>query len=157
MIKFTLKKHIAYTAPQEVFETLSEPEGLKALLPRMRKIEFKNRTAHKADVVMHIAIGQMFGVIRCEGQLAWVEPESLTFKVQSPLPVETVWKLTPARNGTDVHITMSLDLVPLLGPMAAFVPTDIVIEMMTNEIKHAMREVEARIQRTRAQNRPAAA
>lgn len=157
MITMTMAHGIQDAKPEDVFYTLSDPEGLQALMPRLHKVEFYPQSDTSANVVMHISIGRMFGTIRCEGQLSWVEPQSLTFEVQTPLPVKNVWSFSPAPNGTHVDITMELDLVPLLGPMAAFVPTDVVVDMMKNELRHAMGEVAARVHQRGPANQAACA
>lgn len=145
MIEVNLRSHIKNTTPEELFEELSDRERLQELMPRMRKIEYGEQNVNSQDIVMHIGIGGGFGTIRCEGTLTWDEPQSLTFKVTSPLPVETVWEFTPAINGTEITISMSLDLFPMLGPMASFVPRNLVEELMIKETKQAINQVARRV------------
>jgi hypothetical protein len=70
--------------------------------------------------------------------------------------VETNWKLSPAVNGTDMDIALSLDLKPMLGPMASFVPKATVEEMMAKEMKFAIQQVAARVKEGTARDRVAA-
>jgi hypothetical protein len=128
-----------------VFEALADRDGLKDLMPRMRKVEFRDRTANSEQLVMHISVGKSFGTIPCEGTLSWVEPRQVTFQVQRPLPVEMQWAIKPAVNGTEMDIDMRLDLAPLLGPMAGFVPKQMVEEMIVKEMKHAIQRVALRV------------
>jgi carbon monoxide dehydrogenase subunit G len=128
-----------------VFEALADRDGLKDLMPRMRKVEFRDRTANSEQLVMHISVGKSFGTIPCEGTLSWVEPRQVTFQVQRPLPVEMQWAIKPAVNGTEMDIDMQLDLAPLLGPMAGFVPKQMVEEMIVKEMKHAIQRVALRV------------
>jgi carbon monoxide dehydrogenase subunit G len=145
MIKINLRSHIKNAAPEDVFEALADRDGLKDLMPRMRKVEFRDRTANSEQLVMHISVGKSFGTIPCEGTLSWVEPRQVTFQVQRPLPVEMQWAIKPAVNGTEMDIDMQLDLAPLLGPMAGFVPKQMVEEMIVKEMKHAIQRVALRV------------
>jgi hypothetical protein len=88
-----------------------------------------------------MSLGGMFGTIRCEGDLTWTEPGEILFKVLTPVPVETRWTLSPAVNGTDLQATMSLDLAPMLGPMAAFVPVDAVSNLLAKELESALKSI----------------
>jgi carbon monoxide dehydrogenase subunit G len=145
MIKINLRSHIKDAAPEDVFEALADRDGLKDLMPRMRKVEFRDRTANSETLVMHISVGKSFGTIPCEGTLSWVEPRQVTFQVQRPLPVEMQWEIKPAVNGTEMDIDMQLELAPLLGPMASFVPKQMVEEMIVKEMKHAIQRVALRV------------
>jgi hypothetical protein len=55
------------------------------------------------------------------------------------------WAIKPAVNGTEMDIDMRLDLAPLLGPMAGFVPKQMVEEMIVKEMKHAIQRVALRV------------
>jgi hypothetical protein len=91
-----------------------------------------------ARLVTHMSLGGMFGTIRCEGDLTWTEPGEILFKVRTPVPVETRWTLASAVNGTDLQASMALDLDPMLGPMAAFVPVQAVSDMLAKELESAL-------------------
>lgn len=157
MIALRLGATIKDATPEEVFDTLADPDALQSLLPRMRKVEYTPLPGDAARLVMHIAIGQTFGTIRCEGTLTWTEPSSLTFQVATPLPVTMNWNLSDTvAGGTDMDVSLKLDLFPLLGPMAAFVPQDVVKGMMEAEIRHAMRAVAAQVESGRRNQRRAA-
>lgn len=157
MINVNLRSYIKGATPEDIFDALSDPQGLKALMPRMRKIEYRDEQDDSATVVMHIAIGSTFGTVRCEGKLSWEEPKRLTFVVKNPLSVETQWTLAPAVNGTEMLVTMALDLVPMLGKMAHFVPKSVVEEMMVKEMKHAITQIPALLKERASRERAAAA
>jgi hypothetical protein len=114
------------------------------LLPRVRKVEMLERHASTARLATHMSLGGIFGAIRCEGDLAWTEPREIIFVVRKPLTVETRWLLLPAVNGTELQATMALDLVPLLGPMAQFVPTAPVADMIAKELEAALHAIASR-------------
>ena len=147
MIKVTRRSFIEGATPNEIFAALSDPNGLTQLLPRVRKVEMLNRKETSARLVTYMAMGGIFGTIRCEGTLTWKEPEEILFVVRVPLPVETRWSLTPGVNGTEVKAAITLDLAPLLGPMAQFVPAQSVGEMMAKEIEVALQGIVARCSR----------
>lgn len=144
MIKVARRSYIEQATPEEVFAALSDPKSLTNLLPRVRKVEMLERHDTTARLATHMSLGGIFGTIRCEGDLSWVEPREIIFSVRKPLPVETRWILVPAVNGTDLQATMSLDLVPLLGPMAQFVPTEAVADMIGKELDTALKAITTR-------------
>ena len=88
-----------------------------------------------------MSLGGIFGTIRCEGDLTWTAPSDILFKVHKPVSLETRWTLSPAVNGTDLQATMSLDLEPMLGAMAAFVPKQIVSDMLAGELEAALNAI----------------
>ncbi|NNJ09853.1 cyclase [Chloroflexales bacterium ZM16-3] len=145
MITVSRRSYIEAATPEEIFESLSDPERIGHLLPRVQKVELRDRDmdACKAHLVTHMALGGIFGTIRCEGDLTWVEPSEILFKVRTPVSVETRWTLTSAVNGTDLQATMSLDLDPMLGPMAAFVPVQAVSDMLAKELESALKAISA--------------
>lgn len=145
MITINLRSYIKDADPEDVFYALADREGLKSLMPRLRKVEFVDQSANSETVVMHVGIGGNFGTIRCEGKLSWEEPRELTFEVSKPLPVKTHWTFAPAVNGTEINITMNLQLEPMLGPLAKFVPKNTVEDMMVKELKFAIQQVAQRV------------
>jgi carbon monoxide dehydrogenase subunit G len=144
MIKVIRRSFIEGCSPEQIFAALSDPKGLTQLLPRVRQVEMLERKSDRARLVTHMAMGGIFGTIRCEGDLTWVEPSEIVFVVRKPLPVETRWTLTAGVNGTEVQAAISLDLTPMLGAMAAFVPTDAVSDMMGKELESALASLKAR-------------
>jgi carbon monoxide dehydrogenase subunit G len=146
MLRVERQKQIPSATPEDVFTMLSDPDGLSRLLPRLRKAELSDRGPDHARLVLFISIGSVFGTLRFEGNLHWVEPEQITLSVQNPLPATIHWSLTQADQGTDVKVTISLDLKPLLGPMVNFVPLNIVNEMIGKDLEHALREIASQIQ-----------
>jgi carbon monoxide dehydrogenase subunit G len=145
MITVTRRAYIESSSPEEVFASLSDPSRIGQLLPRVEKVEMLNRNmeTHTARLVTYMSLGGIFGTIRCEGDLTWTEPGEILFKVRTPVPVETRWTLSPAVNGTDLQATMSLDLAPMLGPMAAFVPVQAVSDMLAKELESALTSIQA--------------
>jgi hypothetical protein len=159
MINVTRRAYIEDATPEAIFAALSDPKSIGQLLPRVQKVELLNRDeeAGKARLVTHMGFGGIFGTVRCEGDLTWVEPREIMFQVRTPLPVETCWGLTPAVNGTDIQTSMALDLEPMLGPMAAFVPNAQVSEMLAAELEAALRAVAAKMREQGLRERAVAA
>jgi carbon monoxide dehydrogenase subunit G len=143
MITVTRRAYIESRSPEEVFASLSDPNRIGQLLPRVQKVEMLNpdMEACTARLVTHMSLGGIFGTIRCEGDLTWTEPSEIVFKVRTPVSVETRWTLNAAVNGTDLQATMALDLAPLLGPMAAFVPVQAVSDMLAKELESAIKAI----------------
>jgi carbon monoxide dehydrogenase subunit G len=159
MITVTRRAYIESRSPEEVFASLSDPNRIGQLLPRVQKVEMLNRNmeTRTARLVTYMSLGGMFGTIRCEGDLTWTEPGEILFKVRTPVPVETQWTLSPAVNGTDLQATMALDLAPLLGPMAAFVPVQAVSDMLAKELESALKSIRERCSRSPLRERAIAA
>jgi hypothetical protein len=159
MITVTRRSHIEATTPDQIFAALSDPKMIGQLLPRVQKVEMLSRddVARKARLVTHMSMGGIFGTIRCEGDLTWQEPSEIVFRVRTPLPVETKWILNPAVNGTEIVATMALDLAPMLGPMAAFVPVKEVGEMLAKELDIALKSIAERVSSLGGRERAAAA
>lgn len=156
MITVTRRSYIEAATPQDIFLSLSDPNRIGQLLPRMQKVEMSNfdELNCKARLVTYMSLGGIFGTIRCEGDLTWVEPSEILFKVQTPLPVETRWMLNDALNGTEIEATMSINLEPMLGPMSAFVPVQTVSDILAKELESALNSIKEgsarRIMRERA-------
>lgn len=148
MIHVDRERHIAHATPEEVFAVLSNPEGLSGLLPRLRKAIVEEQNDDRARLTLCISIGSVFGTVCFAGKLVWEEPNNIAFQVSNPLSAKIQWSLQPDGDGTKVRVTATLDLKPLLGPMIHFVPTDIVQDMIGNELAHALRELERRVQKT---------
>lgn len=143
MITVSRRSYIEAATPHDVFAALADPTRIGELMPRFQKVELHNynQEACTARMVTLMAMGGIFGTIRCEGDLTWTEPSEIVFKVRTPVPVETHWILTPAVNGTEIVATMSLDLSPMLGPMAAFVPVQMVSDILGSELEIALKMV----------------
>lgn len=130
-------------SPNAIFSSLCDPQELTALMPRVRRIELLERGPDYARVATHMALGP-FGEIRNEGTVRWLEGREVVFTSNRPMPVSTRWQLTPIDGGTEVEVSLTLDLAPVLGFMAAFVPSDQVIGMVGPDLDAALRTLEQR-------------
>jgi hypothetical protein len=144
MITVDRTRHIAAT-PAEIFAALSDPGKLSGLLPRVRRIEFIERTADCARVATHMALG-LFGDIRSEGEVCWQTDREVVFSSHRPVRVESRWTLIPANGGTDLCAALSLDLAPLIGPFAAFIPPEQITRMIGPDLDTALAELASRVE-----------
>jgi hypothetical protein len=144
MITVNRTRHIDAT-PEAIFAALSDPDKLSGLLPRVRRIELIERVADHARVATHMALGP-FGDIRSEGEVRWQTDREVVFSSRRPVLVESRWTLTPANGGTDLRAALSLDLAPLIGPLAAFVPPDQVTRMIAPDLDSALAEIASRVE-----------
>lgn len=149
MITIQMQATIDNATPGDVFHAVSDPQGLKTLLPRMKRIDHTPLGHDRARVVMHISIGSIFGTIPCDGILSWVEPREILFRVTTPLPVENRWVLTGDGHRTHLDINLWLDLAPFLGTMTRYVPQQIVKDMMRKELTHAVHQIPRRLREQR--------
>jgi hypothetical protein len=159
MIKVARRAYIEGTTPEAIFAALSDPKSIGSLLPRVQKVEMLSRddVARKAKLVTHMGLGGIFGTIRCEGDLTWEDNREILFTVRTPVPVETRWSLAPGVNGAEIRATMSLDLAPMLGPMAAFVPVQQVGDMLAAELETALKAIAKNMRDVSLQERAVAA
>ena len=132
-------------APEVIFAALSDTDRLIELLPRVRRIEFLERGPNHARVATHMALGP-FGDIRSEGDLRWRNNREIVFSTRKPVAVESRWTLKPANGGTDLHAALSLDLSPLIGLLAAFVPPDQVMRMIAPDLDSALARIASRVE-----------
>jgi carbon monoxide dehydrogenase subunit G len=144
MINVNRTRHID-APPEAVFAALADPDNLAGLMPRVRRVELVERDEDHARVATHMAFGP-FGDIRTEGDVRWQAGREVTFNARRPLPVEARWTLTPADGGTDLSATLSLDLAPLIGPLAAFVPQKDVAGMVAPDLDAALAEIARRVE-----------
>jgi len=145
MIHINRVRYIDAT-PEVVFAALSDPSNLASLMPRVHRIELMKREPDRARIATHMTIGP-FSNIRSEGDVRWQDGREIVFSSRTPLPVEARWTLTPSGNGTDLQAAFSLDLAPLIGILAAFVPQKDVANMVGPDLEAALAEVAQRVER----------
>ena len=145
MITVERTRHID-ASPEDIFDALSDPDKLSGLIPRVERIEFLQRGADRARIATYMALGP-FGNIRSEGELSWQNNREVVFSAHKPVKVESRWTLLPANGGTDVQASLSLDLAPLIGPLASFVPPDQVKQMIGPDLDTALDEIAQRVER----------
>lgn len=154
MITLKQESMIAHARPDQVFQSLADPNGLTNLLPRIEEVHYTPTGENQAHIVMAVRIGAAFGTIRCEGTLTWEPNQTLTLTIHTPLPVRTHWTFQPDDTGTRMTIHFQLDLVPLLGPFAAYVPTESVRQLIRAELRHAIEHVAQKLRHTRHSESP---
>lgn len=159
MIKVARRAYIEGTTPEAIFAALSDPKSIASILPRVQKVEMLSRdeVTRKARLVTHMGLGGIFGTIRCEGDLTWEDGREILFTVRTPVPVETRWTLSSGVNGAEIRASMSLDLAPMLGPMAAFVPTQQVADMLAAELESALKAIAREVSTAQMRERAVAA
>jgi carbon monoxide dehydrogenase subunit G len=144
MIRVTRSRQIA-ADPSTVFATLTDHTQLASLLPRVRRVDVLEQTENSARVATHMAFGP-FGDLRNEGDVRWQENREIVFSSRKPVTVESRWTLAPVGNGTEVTVQLELDLAPLIGPLAAFVPPEQVINMVGPDLEAALNALDQRLQ-----------
>jgi hypothetical protein len=132
--------------PTTIFALLSEPHNLTTILPRVQRIEILERSATSARVRTHMAFG-MLGSITAIGMVQWIEGRELLFSADRPVGVESRWTLLPDPAGTRMVATMVLDLAPMMGPLAAFIPADSVAAMIGPDLDAALAAIAQRVER----------
>jgi carbon monoxide dehydrogenase subunit G len=145
MIHINRVRYIDAT-PAAVFGALSDPNNLAGLIPRVRRVEMIDRQPDRAWITTQMTIGP-FSNIRSEGDVRWQDGREVVFSSYTPLPVEARWTLTPSGSGTELHAALSLDLAPLIGIQAAFVPQKDVANMVGPDLDAALAEVARRVER----------
>ncbi|HEU5014092.1 MAG TPA: SRPBCC family protein [Roseiflexaceae bacterium] len=146
MITVTRRRPIA-APPAAIFAVLSDPNGLRELLPRVSRVEFLARGDDHARIATYMDLAP-FGELRSEGEVRWHADRELVFSSERPVPVEARWSLVPNGAGTDVTATLALDLARLIGPLAAFVPMEQVTNMVAPQLDAALAHVASRAEET---------
>ena len=131
---------------QRLFAALADPNNLAGLIPRVRRVEMMDRQPDQARIVTQMSIGP-FSNIRSEGDVRWQDDREVVFSSRTPLPVEARWTLIPSGSGTELQAALSLDLTPLIGILAAFVPEKDVVNMVGPDLDAALAEVARRVER----------
>jgi carbon monoxide dehydrogenase subunit G len=144
MISVNRSRHIN-ASPEAVFDALSDPTNLAGLMPRVRRVELTDRQADRARITTQMAIGP-FTDIRSEGDVRWQPGREVVFSSKRPVAVEARWTLRPAGEGTDLQAAFSLDLAPLLGPLAALIPQQDVANLVGPDLDSALAEVARRVE-----------
>ena len=147
MIQINRVRYIDAT-PEAVFAALADPNNLAGLIPRVRRVEMMHRQPERARIVTQMSIGP-FSNIRSEGDVRWQDDREVVFSSRTPLPVEARWTLMPSGSGTKLQATLSLDLTPLIGILAAFVPEKDIVNMVGPDLDAALAEVARRVERNR--------
>jgi carbon monoxide dehydrogenase subunit G len=144
MIHINRTRYINAT-PEAVFTALSDPDNLAGLMPRVRRVELIDRQPDRARIATQMTIGP-FSNIRSEGDVRWHAGREVVFSSRTPVQVEARWTLTPSGSGTDLQAALSLDLAPLIGLLAAFVPQKDVANMVGPDLDAALAEIARRVE-----------
>lgn len=139
------RERLIQASPQAIFALLSEPSNLSAVLPRVSRVEVLGRGAVSARVRTHMAIGPL-GSMASEGEVRWVADREFSFCSERPVAIESRWTLTPEGSGTRISVVMTLDLTPMIGPLAAFVPVDSVTAMVGPDLEAALAAIARRVE-----------
>ncbi len=138
------RSRILNASVEQVFALLSDPASLANILPRVQRVEVLSRDQSTARVRTHMSMG-MLGSISSEGEVRWLENRELLFSAQKPAGVTTHWKLEPQGQDTQLSVCMTLDLRPMLGPLAAFVPPQSVEVMIAPDLDQALDAIAQRL------------
>ncbi|MDZ4717244.1 MAG: SRPBCC family protein [Roseiflexaceae bacterium] len=138
---------IIRATPAAIFALLSEPQNLTTILPRVQRVEILERHASSARVRTHMAFG-VLGAITAIGEVQWIEGRELLFHADRPVGVESRWTLLPDPAGTRMIATMVLDLAPMMGPLAAFIPAESVAAMIGPDLDAALSAIARRVEMT---------
>ncbi|MDW8148018.1 MAG: SRPBCC family protein [Roseiflexaceae bacterium] len=129
----------------DVFDVLTDPQTLAGLLPRVKKVEVLHRGASSARVATHMAVGP-FVTIRSEGDVHWQHNQEVVFTSRHPVTVESRWSFVPEGKETNLRVKLTVDLAPMLGPLAAMVPADQVADVIGPDLDQVLTALARRIE-----------
>jgi carbon monoxide dehydrogenase subunit G len=135
-------------SPEIIFGLLSDAQNLTFLLPNVRRVEVLEEGAESARIRTHMSIGPVNG-IQSEGVVRWSAEREIVFTSSQPVLVEARWSLTPAGGATHVQIALSVDLTPMMGPLAAFVPQESVSALIAPDLETTLARVAQLVERNR--------
>ncbi len=138
------RSRVLAATPEQIFSFIADVDNLAAILPRVERVEVLSRAADHARVRTHMAIGPL-GSFSSEGETRWVEYRELTFSTRKPASISTHWTLTPADAGTMLRVVMTLDLTPMLGPLAALVPAESVASIVAPDLERMLEAIAGRL------------
>ncbi len=127
-------------SPAAIFAVLSDPARLAGVLPRVTQVEVIERGASSARVVAHMRLTP-FNALRAEGEVRWLQDREIAFATRHPVAVETRLLLCPEDGGTRLDATLTLDLTPLMGPLAALVPHDQVARAAAPDLEATLQAI----------------
>jgi hypothetical protein len=130
---------------EAIFALMAEPQQLAGILPRVQRVEVLRRSDTSARVRTHMAIGPV-GSFAADGDVRWVAGRELVFRATQPVLVESFWRLVPQANATLVTVTMTLDLTPMLGPLAALVPPDSIHTLIIPDLDAALAAIAGKVE-----------
>ncbi|HMO59664.1 MAG TPA: SRPBCC family protein [Roseiflexaceae bacterium] len=123
--------------PEAIFAVLSDAKNLTHLLPNVRRVELLEQHVTEARIRTHMSIGPVAN-IQSEGIVSWIENREIRFVSSQPVHVTTCWLLTAAGDTTHVQLTLDIDLTPMMGPLAVFVPQEQVRAMITPDLEQTL-------------------
>lgn len=144
MIQVQRERDINATS-QAVFAALADPQNLAGIMPRVRRIELLERGTASAKVVTYMALGP-FGDLQSRGDVYWQTDREVVFRSERPVTVEARWTLTEIAGGTKLRATLSLDLSPMIGPLAGLVPAPEVEKMIAPDLDAALAAIAERVE-----------
>ncbi|MEN9935103.1 MAG: hypothetical protein RLZZ387_1682 [Chloroflexota bacterium] len=138
-------RHIA-APPEAVFAALSNPVRLAGILPRVKKVELLEQGESRARIATHMQITP-FNTVRAEGEVRWQGTREIVFSTTHPVTVETRLELRPTATGTNVYATLTLNLAPMMGAFAAFVPQDQVANVTGPELEATLSAISRAVEK----------
>jgi carbon monoxide dehydrogenase subunit G len=135
------RSRVLDASPEQVYAALSDPQGLGRLLPRVSRLRIQptgDSTANLTTWMLFPVIGE----VQTEGELSWQANREVVYRSHSTLPVTARWTIQPHPRGALLTGELDLNLLPLLGPMAAFVPEKSVQDVMARELEKALDALE---------------
>ncbi len=136
---------LIHALPTAIFTFMAEPRNLAAILPRVQRVEVLRRVGNTARVRTHMTIGPI-GTFAAEGDVYWQTERELCFRATQPVLVESRWTLVPEAANTRVTITMTLDLTPMLGPLAGFIPPSSIAALIVPDLDTALAALARRVE-----------
>jgi carbon monoxide dehydrogenase subunit G len=148
MIYVDRQRRMTTATPEEIFSLFEDPADFLSLIPRVRKTHITHTTGHDLSLQMWLALGGVFGTAHVKGALHWAAPHEVVFHAHTSLEGTIHWTLSPAHyhEGTDLRITAQLDIAPMLGPMAFFVPETSVERKIGNALGEAFDSLSALVE-----------
>lgn len=139
------RERVVRASAEQIFALMREPSGLSAVLPRVSRIEILAQREGQATVRTHMSLAPL-GNITSEGIVTWVNEREVVFRSERPVAIESRWMLISVAQGTRVVVELALDLAPMMGPLAAFVPPSSVSGMLIPDLDAALLAIAKRVE-----------
>lgn len=130
------RQRMVNATPEAIQAMLANPAQLSQLLPQLQRMDVVRQGPGWAQVITTMTFGPL-GNMKSEGDVRWTANE-IIYRSAKPAPLEARWQLRAVNGGTEVTASLSLELGPMLGPLAAFVPQDAVAATIAPDLDRAL-------------------
>lgn len=123
-------------APTQLIALLTNIDQLGQIVPRAERVEVLQRNEARARLAVTVRVPRL-GAQRVEGEARFLE-DGLRFIAVTPTQIDIRWTARPSATGSEIVLRLEADLAKFLGPLARFVPNQLVDRQVGEELEAAI-------------------